>query len=43
MKQNKKPWGALLITDGIGFKTRAITRDNEGLSNSSSGYLSEVT
>ena len=32
---------AIPIPDKIDFKTKAITRDKEGPSNSTSGYLSE--
>ena len=39
----KKSWVALLISDKIDFKTKAITGDEEGPSNFTSGYLSKET
>ena len=41
--ETKKTWVAILIPDKIDFKAKAITKDKEGPSNSTSGYLSEGT
>ena len=39
----KKAGVAVITSDKIDFKTKAITRNKERLSNSTSGYLSEET
>ena len=41
METNRKAGVAILTPDKIHFKNRTVTRDKEGLSNSTSGYLSE--
>ena len=40
---NKKSGAEVLTPDKTNFKTKAITRDKEGPSNSTSGRLSEET
>ena len=40
-QQQQKAVVALLILDQIDFNTKAITRDKEGPSNSTSGHLSK--
>ena len=40
---NKKAGAVILMPDKIDFKTKAITRNKEGPSNSTYGYLSEET
>ena len=42
-KQNKKSGVAILVLDKIDCKTKAIERNKEGPSNSTSGYLFEET
>ena len=42
-EQTKNHCGRILILDKIEFKTKAITRDKEGPSDSTSGYLPEET
>ena len=41
--KEKKNWVAILIPDKIDFKTKAITRNTEGPSNFTSGYLFKET
>ena len=41
MKKKIKAAVATLTPDKIDFKTKAITRDKEGSTNSTSGYLSK--
>lgn len=41
--RGKKAGAAILIPNKVGFKTKAITREKEGPSNSNSGYLPKET
>ena len=43
METQQKTEVAILIPDEINFKTKALKRDKEGPSNSTSGYLTEET